>query len=104
MYHKYHKRFVYYAIGGGGWYYRKAELKVGAVPLGTVCNPAWTWWGYSCQNGTVSTSSGGVNGGLGIAVAMTSGLKFYIEARYHYSPQGGRISTKILPVTMGIRW
>jgi len=113
MYHKDGKRFGYYFIGGGGWYYRKAELKNFAVPPGTVCNPAWGWWGYPCQNGTVSTnvvlasrgiSSGGVNGGVGVTVAMTAGLKFYIEARYHYSPQGGRVSTQILPVTMGIRW
>lgn len=109
MYHKDGKRFGYYAIGGGGWYYRKAQLKNFAVPLGTPCVPAWGWWGYSCQNGSVvlvssGVSSGGINGGLGFTVGMTSGLKFYMEARYHYSPQGGRVSTQILPVTMGIRW
>lgn len=113
MFHKEGRRFGYYAIGGGGWYYRKAQLKNFTVPPGTVCVPAWEWWGYTCQNGSVSTnsvlasrgvSSGGVNGGVGFTVGMTSGLKFYIEARYHYSPQGGRISTQILPVTLGIRW
>jgi hypothetical protein len=111
MYHRDRKRFSYYAIGGGGWYYRKAELKNFTVPVGTACAPSWEWWGYSCQNGSVNSvlasrgiSSGGVNGGVGITVGMTSGLKFYIEARYHYSPQGGRVSTQILPVTMGIRW
>jgi hypothetical protein len=109
MYHKDYKRFGYYAIGGGGWYYRKAQLKNFAVPLSTPCAPAWGWWGYSCQNGSVvlassGVSSGGVNGGVGITIAMTAGSKFYIEARYHYSPQGGRVSTRILPVTMGIRW
>jgi hypothetical protein len=30
--------------------------------------------------------------------------EFYIEARYHYSPQGGRVPTKIVPVTFWIRW
>jgi len=112
MYHRDRKRFGYYAIGGGGWYYRKAQLKNFTVPAGTVCNPAWSWWGYACQGGFVSNtvlassgiSSGGINGGVGITVAMTAGAKFYIEARYHYSPQGGRVSTQILPVTMGIRW
>jgi hypothetical protein len=109
MYHRGGKRFGYYAIGGGGWYYRKAELKNFTVPPGTPCVPAWGWWGYACQSGSVvlastGISSGGVNGGVGITVNMTSGLKFYMEARYHYSPQGGRVSTQILPVTMGIRW
>ena len=112
MYHKEGKRFGYYAIGGGGWYYRKAELKNFTVPPGTACVPAWGWWGYTCQGGFVTNSvlgsrgvsSGGINGGGGFTIGMTSGLKFYIEARYHYSPQGGRVSTKLMPVTMGIRW
>jgi len=52
-------------------------------------------------------SSGGVNGGVGITVRLGAGdsnVKYYVEARYHYSPQGGRISTQIVPVTMGLRW
>jgi hypothetical protein len=105
-------RFGYYAIRSGGWYYRHAQLENFTAPAGTVCNPACLWWGYACQNGLVSSSvlasrgvsSAGVNGGVGITVAMTGGSKFYIEARYHYSPQGGRVSTQILPVTLGIRW
>lgn len=109
VYRREGKRFGYYAIGGGGWYYRHAELKNFAVPPGTPCVPAWGWWGYACQGGSVvlastGISSGGVNGGFGLTVGQKSGLKFYIEARYHYSPQGGRVSTRVLPVTMGIRW
>jgi hypothetical protein len=109
MYRREGKRFGYYLIGGGGWYYRHAELKNFAVPPGTPCVPAWGWWGYACQNGSVvlastGISSGGVNGGVGITAGQAFGLKFYIEARYHYSPQGGRVSTQVLPVTMGIRW
>src|SRR6266404_8753703 len=109
MFHRDGKLFGYYAIGGGGWYFRHAELKNFTAPPGTACAPAWGWWGYSCQNGSVvlgssGISSGGVNGGVGITVGQATGLKFYIEARYHYSPQGGRVSTQILPVTLGIRW
>lgn len=109
MYRREGGRFGYYLIGGGGWYYRRAELKNFSVPPGTPCVPAWGWWGYSCQGGSVvlastGISSGGINGGLGLTVGQMYGLKFYIEARYHYSPQGGRVSTQILPVTMGIRW
>ena len=110
MFHREGKLFGYYVTGGGGWYYRHASLESFSVPSGTVCVPGWTWWGYTCQNGFVATlasggiSSGGVNGGLGLTVGQALGLKFYIEARYHYSPQGGRVSTQILPVTLGIRW
>jgi len=114
MYHRSGKRYGFYVIGGGGWYYRRAELKNATVVPGTVCAPVWDWWGYACTNGLVSTnnvlasngvSSGGVNGGVGITINLTeSGFKFYMEARYHYSPQGGRVSTQTLPVTFGFRW
>lgn len=107
-------RYGFYVIGGGGWYYRHAELKNVTVVPGTVCEPAWDWYGYTCVDGLVQTSnvlathgvsSGGVNGGAGITMNLgDSGIKFYMEARYHYSPQGGRISTQIVPVTFGFRW
>jgi hypothetical protein len=114
MYHTNGTRYGFYVIGGGGWYYRRADLKNYTVAPGTVCEPAWDWWGYTCTNGLVSTStvlatrgisSGGLNGGGGMTINLgESGLKFYIEARYHYSPQGGRLSTQIVPVTFGFRW
>ena len=114
MYHVERKRYGYYAIAGGGWYYRYGQLKNTTVAPGTVCEPVWNYWGYTCENGLVSTnnnlvskgvSSGGVNAGIGITIRLTEpGVKFYIEARYHYSPQGGRVSTQIVPVTLGIRW
>jgi len=112
MFHVEGQRFGYYLIGGGGWYYRHAQLKNFTVPPLTVCQPIWDWWGYSCQAGFVSNtlatrgvSSGGINGGGGFTFAVTdSGVRFYIEARYHYSPQGGRVSTQIVPVTFGFRW
>lgn len=116
MYHWDGRRYGGYVIGGGGWYYRHAKLYNVTVAPGTVCEPAWEWWGYACQNGLVPTdnvlatrgvSSGGVNGGVGITIRLGPGdsnVKYYIEARYHYSPQGGQVPTEIVPVTMGLRW
>jgi len=114
MYHREGRRYGLYVIGGGGWYYRYGQLKNAAIAPGTVCQPVWDWWGYTCVNGFVSTdntivskglSSGGINAGAGLTVKLADpGFRFYIEARYHYSPQGGRISTQIVPVTMGIRY
>jgi hypothetical protein len=116
MYHWDGRRYGGYVIGGGGWYYRHAELVNAKVASGTACVPAWEWWGYACQDGSVSTSnglttngvsSGGVNGGVGITIRIGPGdsnVKYYLEARYHYSPQGGKISTQIVPVAMGLRW
>jgi len=114
MYHRDGQRYGYYVIGGGGWYYRHTALNNYTVVPGTVCQPTWEWWGYTCTAGLVSTSttlatrgvsSGGMNAGLGITIALgDSGVKYYMEARYHYSPQGGRISTQAIPVTFGFRW
>ena len=110
-------RFGFYLIGGGGWYYRHTKLRNYAVPSGTVCEPVWEWYGYTCVNGFVSTSnvlvsygesSGGVNGGGGITMYVGHDgdypIELYVEARYHYSPQGGQIPTKLVPVTFGFRW
>jgi hypothetical protein len=114
MFHREGHRYGYYLIGGGGWYYRHIALKNYTLVPGTVCAPAWDWWGYACQGGLVSTSntlaskgvsSGGVNGGVGFTINLgDSGVKYYMEARYHYSPQGGQVSTQLVPVTFGFRW
>ena len=112
MFHIDGHRYGFYLMGGGGWYYRHLALNNITVAPGTVCQPLWNWWGYACQGGFVSTdstlatrgvSSGGLNGGGGITINLgEGGTRFYIEARYHYSPQGGRISTQIVPVTFGL--
>jgi hypothetical protein len=113
MYHREGVRFGYYGIGGGGWYYRHASIKNNTIAPGTVCVPYWDWWGYVCEGGFVATdntlatrgiSSGGVNAGGGFTIRITdSGLKLYMEARYHYAPSN-RISTQAVPVTFGFRW
>jgi hypothetical protein len=117
--YKYHMEgrvYGFYLVAGGGWYYRHVALNNTTVQPGTVCEPVWDWYGYSCVNGLVSTentiathgvSSGGVNVGGGVTINLSHGdfpAKFYMEARYHYSPQGGRVPTKVVPVTFGVRW
>lgn len=114
MYHREGRRYGFYVIGGGGWYYRYGQLKNATVAPGTVCQPVWDWWGYSCVNGFVSTnntivskglSSGGVNAGAGVTINLSQQhIKFFLESRYHYSPQGGKVATQIVPVIMGIRY
>jgi hypothetical protein len=114
MYHIDRGRYGFYVIGGGGWYYRSVSPVNFSIAPGTACQPVSSWWGFACQNGLVSTqtalaartiSSGGVNGGGGLTINPgLEGVKFYVEARYHYSPQGGGVSTQIVPVTFGVRW
>jgi hypothetical protein len=106
--------FGAYAIGGGGWYYRRAaisrEIVVGA---GTACAPNWLYWGYSCVSGTISedqtlvsagSSAFGANGGVGFTIRINDeGYKFYVESRYHYAPTKN-ISTQLVAITLGFSW
>ncbi|MGE0406453.1 MAG: hypothetical protein AB7O65_09145 [Candidatus Korobacteraceae bacterium] len=102
-----------YLIGGGGWYYRYAKLEDYTVVPGTVCQPVYDWWGFYCEEGLVPVdntlayrglSSIGGNAGMGFTVSLgESGLKFYMEARYHYAPHSG-VPTTAVPVTFGFAW
>lgn len=104
-----------YFIGGGGLYYRNADVKH-PVPIGpnVPCAPAWTWWGYTCNSGFVSTSNlvlnrynstkFGVNGGIGFTIrGREESYRFYVETRYHYAPSK-EFNTQILDVTVGFRY
>ncbi len=113
MYRREGTRFGYYGIGGGGWYDRYSQLKNYTIAPGTVCTSYWDWWGFQCATGLVPTdnvlatkgvNSIGVNVGGGLTIRLgDSGLKVYIESRYHYAPSN-RLSTQMVPVTFGFRW
>lgn len=105
--------FGVYAIVGGGWYYRYITLNQDyVVPPNTVCQPIYTYWGYTCSPGgyvytdTVArkgTSGGGVNAGFGFSIALGRSMKFFTEARYHYAFHEN-IPTTMVPVTLGLRF
>ena len=106
--------FGTYFIGGPGWYYRTAALSR-PVPEGTTiaCTPAWVWWGYNCATGFVinnltevhhNAGALGFNGGAGFTARVGEApLRMYVEARYHFAPTGA-ISTKLVAITVGIRY
>jgi hypothetical protein len=103
-----------YLIGGGGWYFRKnwlsRQITSGA---GTVCTPAWLWWGFTCTSGMVtakqtlatsSTDAWGANAGIGFTVRVGEApYRLYTEARYHYAPTKN-INTQFIALTLGIRY
>jgi outer membrane protein with beta-barrel domain len=103
-----------YLIGGGGWYYRKNWLsrEIASGP-GTICTPAWLWWGFTCESGMVtpnqtlatsSTNAWGANAGIGLTVRVGEGpYRLYTEARYHYVPTKN-ISTQFIAFSVGIRY
>jgi hypothetical protein len=103
-----------YVIGGGGWYFRKNWLSRDInSSTGTVCTPAWLWWGFTCTSGTVTanqtlatstTNAWGVNAGIGFTVRVAEApYRLYTEARYHYAPTKN-VSTQFVAVTVGIRY
>jgi outer membrane protein with beta-barrel domain len=103
-----------YLIGGAGWYYRKNWLSraITAGP-GTICTPAWLWWGFTCASGmltanqtraTTSTNAWGANAGVGLTVRVGEGsYRLYTEVRYHYAPTKD-VSTQFIALTVGIRY
>jgi len=108
------RTFGAYLIGGGGWYYRHWSLsRQVVVGEGTVCTPAWLYWGYTCVNGNVtqdqtlvssSSTAFGTNGGAGFTIRINEeGYKFYVEARYHYA-FSKNIPTTLIPITLGFVW
>jgi len=103
-----------YLIGGGGWYFRTAHLsQTIATGSGITCTPAWLWWGFSCESGTVTadqtvasstTHALGVNAGIGFTARVGDApYRMYVESRYHYVPSRG-INTQLVVVTVGIRY
>lgn len=108
-----YKKFVGYAIGGGGWYRRTDTLSRTVVVPGTVCLPAWSWWAPVCAGGLVPADQVlaertdnvfGANVGGGVTYKLTeAGMKIYAEARFHYAPTKN-VYTRVIPVTFGVRW
>jgi hypothetical protein len=108
------KVFGTYLIAGGGMYYREASLSQRVVVGESVgCTPAWLWWGFTCESGTVSnhqtlassssTAPGG-NVGIGFTVRIPdSEYRFYVESRFYYANNRG-VPTKFLPISVGVRF
>lgn len=108
------KKLGVYLIAGGGWYYRYSAINQEiTVASGTVCVPAWLWWGFRCTSGTVTegqtirssnSSAFGGNGGVGFTIrAGEAPYRVYFESRYHYAPNKG-ISTQLITTTFGVRF
>lgn len=108
------KTFGAYLIAGGGGFYRNVSLsQLVTVGNSVTCSPEWLWWGFSCSSGVVtsrqtlassSSTAPGADGGVGFTVKLPdSRYKFYVEARYYFSPNKS-VSTQLLPIGIGIRF
>jgi hypothetical protein len=103
-----------YVMGGGGLYYRHTSFsKQVTTNTPAVCTPIYTFWGFSCTGGTVttgqslgsySTSAGGVNGGVGFTARVGEPpYRLYVESRYHYVPDP-HLNTQLINLSFGIRY
>jgi hypothetical protein len=109
----------FYLIGGGGLYYRRADItRVNGTALATYCDP----WFFYCSAVPVSAQSvvgsrsrwdWGVDGGIGFTLPVAQTTRLYLEARYHYvwgptftsaSGATAHANGQFLPITFGVRF
>jgi opacity protein-like surface antigen len=102
-------KFQPFIAGGVGYYRRVVEFTTPTVVPVFLFDPFFgvvfnTLVPADRVIGTVRR--GGVGGSLGGGFEFkihSSGVKLFTEARYHYADTG-RIVTRMVPVTFGIRW
>jgi opacity protein-like surface antigen len=101
-------RFAPYVVGGVGYYRRTVEFtRPVAIPV-FIFDPFFGVFDNTLLEanqviGNVTRSGIGGSAGGGFEVALgNSGARFFTEARYHYA-NTGRIVTRMVPVTFGIR-
>jgi hypothetical protein len=112
-------RGSFYLIGGGGLYYRVADItKVEGTALAPYCDPYF----YYCSVVPVTATSligsrnswdWGLDAGLGVTFGVRPPVGVYLEVRYHYifGPsytdfEGAERNAdgQYLPVTLGVRF
>ena len=98
-----------YVVGGVGYYRRTVEFTRPVLVPVFIFDPFFgVFYNTFLQADQVigKITQDGVGGSLGAGFDVKlgeSGLKFFTEARYHYADTG-RIPTRMVPVTFGIRW
>ena len=104
-----HSKVDPYVVGGVGYYRRTVEFTRPVLISVFIFDPFFG----DFFNTLVQTNQelghitrGGVGGSLGAGFdykIADTGVKFFAEARYHYADTG-RIATRMIPLTVGIRW
>jgi opacity protein-like surface antigen len=108
-----------YLVGGGGLYYRVAEVtRFEGTTVAPYCDP----WLYYCSAVPVAASSvlasrntwdWGLDAGVGLTFAVAPLVRLYAEVRYHYiwgpsfrdaNGQERSADGQYLPLTLGVRF
>lgn len=96
-----------YLVGGVGYYRRIVNFTQPTIAAVTVFDPFFGVFPVFVRAdevlGTVVRDGIGGNGGIGFEAGIPYGAKLFVEARFHYASTGA-IPTRILPVTVGVRF
>ena len=100
---------VPYVVGGVGYYRRTVEFTRPALVQVFIFDPFFgVFYNTYVQANQVlgKITQGGAGGSLGAGFDIklgNTGFKIFTEARYHYA-NTGRIPTRMVPLSFGIRW
>jgi hypothetical protein len=108
-----------YLVGGGGLYYRRAEItRASGTTLATYCDP----WFFYCSAVPVSAESligsrsrwdWGLDAGIGFTLPIAEPARLYLEVKYHYifgptftdsSNTARKADGQFLPIALGVRF
>ena len=98
-----------YVVGGVGYYRRTLNFTQPALVPVTLFDPffGYVFPGAIGTNQVLKTDSqSGIGGSLGAGFTVKlghTGTEFFTEARYHYAATG-RVPTRMVPVTFGLRF
>ena len=97
-----------YVVGGVGYYRRVVNFTAPTVATVTIFDPFFGFFPIlvpaNVVLGSIVRDGIGGNAGVGFSIPVgSSGAKLFTEARYHYS-NGGGIPTRMIPLTVGIRF
>jgi opacity protein-like surface antigen len=98
-----------YVVGGVGYYRRTVEFTRPVLIPVFIFDPFFGGFFNTLVQadqvlGKITQDGVGGSAGAGFDIRLgDTGLKIFTEARYHYADTG-RIPTRMVPVTFGIRW
>jgi hypothetical protein len=97
-----------YVVGGVGYYRRTVNFTQPVLVPVTGFDPFYGFvTGVTTGSETIGTrTDDGIGGSAGVGFdfkPMRYGVGLFLEARYHYADTG-RVPTRIVPITLGIRW
>jgi opacity protein-like surface antigen len=104
-----HHKIDPYVVGGVGYYRRTVEFTRPVLLSVVIFDPFFGgFFNTVVQTNQVlgDITRGGIGGSLGGGFDVKlrkTGFKVFVEARYHYADTG-RVATRMVPLTVGIRW